>query len=92
MKLWIIQAKDMVGASNASTIHVTDEGNVVMHTSFDHDNLAYIEDDVDHKNDVNHNSWWRHCYVIHTDISENYDLCKDNKSRLHRELRELNYI
>jgi len=52
----LAQAKDMVGASNASTIHVTDEGNVVMHTSFDHDNLAYIEDDVDHKNDVNHNS------------------------------------
>ena len=54
----------MVGASNASTIHVTDE-NVVMHTTFDHDNLAYIEDED--KNDVNHNSWCRPsatCYTL----------------------------
>ena len=47
-----MQAKDMVGASNASTIHVTDEG--VRHSTIDHDNLAYIEDEV--KNDYNHNS------------------------------------
>jgi len=49
----LAQAKDMVGASNASTIHVTDEVamapldhvDISKGISFDHDNMGYIEDE-----------------------------------------------